>query len=507
MTAPAPSPPAPARFPLTRYFVLTGLVTAVIVAAVLAAISSREVRRDLLQQREALAIQLARSLERQVQERFLAPTVAREGAVDLTRPEQLAALDAIVLPAIADFAVERVYFFDLEGRILYAKDHAHIGFSVQPDNENYWRAARGTCSSGVVARGSPLDLDGQPGAKNLLETYVPVYSSGEEGRPPTGVIEIYQDAAQLLEESLHASLRLAAIGVGAIAALMLALWLWIREAERTIDDRTRAMLEANRRLEALSADLERQVEDRTRRLLRAETLATVGTLGAGVAHEVNNPVAAIASCAEGLLRRAESPQLKAIPAFADFPEYLQIVRDEAFRVKAITRNLLDFSRGEAVAREEVDLGQVLQATARLLEHRALQEQKRLELDLGPTPVKVLGDPGGLRQLLLNVSINALDACRAGGRVSWSLRALPTGGAEMACEDDGPGFAPEELARALEPFYSSKPTGTGTGLGLYVAYAVARQHGGEIELGNSTSGRGARVVVRVGNGEEGARGQG
>ena len=485
-----------ARYPLTRTFLLTGLFTAVTVALVLSLVAAREVRRDLLEQREDCAVQLARSLNRQVHEHFLLPVMAREGFVDLTRPEHLAALDRVVRPAIADFAVDRVYFFDLQGRILYSTTPAHIGFSVQRNNENYWRAAAGRHSSGLVDRGNPLDVTGQPGAKNLLETYVPVYPpQGTPDGQPSGVIEIYQDATELLDEARRASLRLAAIAVGAIAALMLALWLWIREAAPTIEQGTAALEVANQRLEALSADLERQVEDRTRRLLRAETLATVGTLGAGVAHEVNNPVAAIASCAEGLLRRAQAEELQGLPAFADFPEYLGIIRDEAFRVKEITRNLLDFSRGGSeTAREAVDLERLLQATARLLEHRALRERKRIELRL-EGPLEVRADPAGLRQLLLNVTVNALDASPEGGRVTWTGRAT-AGGVELACEDEGPGFGPEELERALEPFYTRKPAGSGTGLGLAIASAVADQHGGGLELGTCAGGHGARVVVRL-----------
>lgn len=491
------------RYPLTRYFLLTGLVTAVVVSVVLSLIAAREVQNDLLEQREDFAVQLARSLDRQVREHFLLPTLEREGFVDLARPEHLQALDRVVRPAIADFSVDLVYFFDLEGRIVYSTTPEHVGFKVHPENANYWRAARGQCSSGLVDRGNPLDVSGRPGAVNLLETYVPVYggAAATADMPPSGVIEIYQDATGLVDASRRASLRLAAIAVGAIAALMLALWLWIREAERTIDERSAALEVANRRLEALSADLEQQVEDRTRRLLRAETLATVGTLGAGVAHEVNNPVAAIASCAEGLLRRADAPALRAEPAFADFPEYLGIIRDEAFRVKEITRNLLDFSRGgNEAAREDVDLPRLLQATARLLEHHAARERKRvvLQLEGGDGRLHLRADPAGIRQLLLNVTVNALEACPAGGQVTWSAEERPDA-VVLTCADDGPGFSPEDLERALEPFYTRKPAGSGTGLGLAIAYGVARQHGGAIELGNGPDGRGARVVVRLSKG--------
>ncbi|RMG07078.1 MAG: hypothetical protein D6731_24425 [Planctomycetota bacterium] len=483
-----------APFPLTRYFLVTGLVTAVVVGAVLAGISAREVERDLLGERQDFAVLIARHLNRQVYERFLRPTLERDGYVDLDGPH-LEALDAVVRSSIAEFGIHIVYFFDPNGRIEYSTNLAHRGFLIR-ENPHLARALAGAPSSNLVARDSPLDLGGRAGTVPLLETYVPVYSIGKDGKPeqgpPRGVIEIYQDASDLLADTRRATLRTVAIATLGVLALMLALWLWIRKAERTIEERTLALLDANARLAALSADLERQVEDRTKRLLRAETLASVGTLSAGVAHEVNNPVASIASCAEGLLRRARnSESLRGHPDFADFPEYLEIIRSEAFRVKEITRNLLDFSRrGNAGRREPVDLAALLRATERLLAHRLEKQRKRLVLRLPEGRASVQGDGAGLRQVVLNLSVNAMDAARE--EVVWSLERTE-GGVRLVCEDDGPGFDEDALAHALEPFYTQKGTGEGTGLGLSIAYGIVRDHGGRLEVANRVQG-GARVTV-------------
>jgi two-component system, NtrC family, sensor kinase len=493
-------PRAVERFSLVRYFLAAGFVTAVAVAAAVSTFTAREVQQDLEEKSEDYAVLIARNLARNVHERFTRPTVARDGVVDLDRPEQLAALDAVVRSSTAELGVRKVYFFDLQGLITYSTTPEHRGFSVT-DNPNYARAAAGQVSTLLVARGSPLDLGGQTGHAPLLETYVPIERLDDEGRPTgerVGVIEVYQDATELLEESRRASVRMAAIATAGIVALMLVLGLRIRTAQRTIQEKAHALVEVNDRLAALSADLERQVEDRTKRLVRAETLASVGTLAAGVAHEVNNPIASIASCAEGLLRRAADPALKDVPAFAEFPEYLEIIRDEAFRVKDVTRGLLDFSRagadGEGAA-TDVDLGSLLQATTRLLAWRCAREEKRLELDLPPAPVVVRGDGAGLRQLLLNVTGNALDASSPGQVVRWTLRPASPG-ATLVCEDQGAGLSKEDLGRVLEPFFTRKPPGEGTGLGLSIAYGVARRHGGTLELTSDGPGRGARVTVHL-----------
>lgn len=475
---------------------MTGVVTTLVVASALAVVSAEEARTSLLHEGELWGVMLAHSVNRQIHERFTRPILARGETVDLDRPEQFAALDQVVRLSIADFGVRTVYVFDLEGRITYSTNPGKRGEVVQ-DNAYFQKARGGVAASKLVDSGKPLDAGGASGGVPLLETYVPVERLDERGQGTgdlSGVIEVYQDASELQGDVRIAGARVATVSIIGVVALMLALWLWIRKAERTIDERTDELVAANERLAALSEDLEREVKDRSRRLLRAETLATVGTLSAGVAHEVNNPIAAIASCAEGLLRRSNaSESLEAHPDFADFPEYLEIIRSEAFRVKTITRNLLDFSRSRTATRvEAVDLGRLLGAAKQLLDHRVAAEGKRLEIDVPAEPVVIAGDGASLRQLVLNLTVNALDAAES--LVRWSLTSSE-GGAELVCEDDGTGFSEDALERALQPFYTSKPTGEGTGLGLSIAYGIAREHGGSIELSVRPEG-GARVVVEL-----------
>ena len=477
-------------FSLTTYFLGTGVVIAILVAGTLATWTASEVGEEILGRSELEAARIARNLHRNVYQRFLLPTLAAQGSVELDDPAQLAALDAVVRLAIAEHEVRAVYFFDLEGHITYSTNPEHIGARVG-DNPHYALALKGQTSSILVGRGNPLDVAGHVETVSLLETYVPVQALDPEGRPQgpwVGVIEIYQDATSLQRERREAMTEVAWTSTFAITVLMLALWLSVRRADRTIEERSQALVAANARLETLSADLERQVEDRTRRLVQAETLASVGTLAAGVAHEVNNPVAAIASSAEGLLRRiARSESLAQHPDFADFPEYLEIIRDEAFRVKAITRTLLDFSRGEGGGRGPVDLVPLLSATARLCEHQAERAGIDLVLDL-PASEVVAGDSGRLRQVLLNLSVNALASAQAS--VRWSLTRVADE-VLVRCEDDGPGFSEEALRRGFEPFFTERPQGEGTGLGLWIAFSVAREHGGRLELDNRAEG-GARV---------------
>jgi len=486
-------PSLAAPFPLTRYFVATGILTTLVVAAVLVWVTAKSIRAEILPEFESFAERVATNLNRQVHHQFIRPTVAAKGAVDLDDPEVLGDLDAVVRANVAVFDVQVVYFFDLEGNIRYSTNLEHRGSRVQ-DNPNYERAAEGHTSSVLVNRGSPLDVSGQPGSVSLLETYVPVYTLDEQGQETgvqTGVIEVYQDATEIHAEIARATWRTGAFTAIAFLALMLALWLWIRKAERTIRAQTGAVLSANQKLAELSADLEQQVADRTKQLLRAETLATVGVLGAGVAHEVNNPVASIATCAQGLLRDLKQPQNE---REQEWKEYLEIIRDEAFRVKQITRGLLDFSRNpDRHETQELDLGELLAGTVRLATPRAKQDGKQVRVEQA-APLTLCANSDGLRQLTLNLTLNALDAAPEGGTVTWTV-GRDGDQAELVCCDEGPGFSEEALSQGLQPFYSGKPAGQGTGLGLAIAYAVVRDHGGQIELGNGPEG-GGRVRVTL-----------
>ena len=137
--------------------------------------------------------------------------------------------------------------------------------------------------------------------------------------------------------------RVALISAGGVLALMLALGLWVRKAERTIRDRSQALLEANARLADLSRDLEKQVEDRSRRLVRAETLASLGTLSAGVAHEVNNPISGVVNLTmlmQRIMKRGGVPPERQ----EEFRGYLASVAAETQRVGRIVSDLLSFSR-------------------------------------------------------------------------------------------------------------------------------------------------------------------
>jgi len=262
-----------------------------------------------------------------------------------------------------------------------------------------------------------------------------------------------------------------------------------------------AMNEMTARFQEIRSDLDAQVKQRTREVVRSEQLASVGFLAAGVAHEINNPLASIAWCAESLDSRlhetlhGESRPEQVLLDGADVEvlrKYLRRIQDEAFRCKGITEKLLDFSRLGDVQKQETDLGELIQGVIEMVRHLGKYRQKKIELDCQEYVVAAV-NAQEIKQVALNLITNALDSLEPGGTVWISLK--KTGGsAELLVRDNGCGMTAEVLRHLFEPFFSRRRDGTGTGLGLSITYRIVTDHGGSIEPASDGPGKGAAMRV-------------
>jgi len=219
-------------------------------------------------------------------------------------------------------------------------------------------------------------------------------------------------------------------------------------------------------------------------LFTNEKLASIGKLAAGIAHEINNPLAAIAGCVEGLISRSKDDELVKVRAFEDFPEYLRIIDDEISRCKGIINNLLEFSHTRELLRQEISIEDTLNQTLQLLSHhKAFKHIKVVkELEAGCPPV--VGNSGELRQVFLAMSINAVEAMNESGtltiRTGTEVRNDQTF-VWVEFQDTGVGIPPQNLNKIFDPFFTTKPVGKGTGLGLSICYGIVRTHGGFIKV--------------------------
>ena len=231
-----------------------------------------------------------------------------------------------------------------------------------------------------------------------------------------------------------------------------------------------------------------------RAIARAEKLAAVGRLAAGVVHEINNPLATISACAESLEARVNEGAFDNSPAVEDLREYLGLIRSEAFRCKSITMGLLDFSRTRNSDHVTINLADVDRSAVRLLSHQKRSPDVFFKVEIAHDLLPVSGDPGQLQQAVIALATNALDAMGDSGVLTIVGRNEDEK-VVVEVSDTGIGIPPENLAKIFEPFFTTKEIGRGTGLGLAVCYGILTEHGGTLDV-QSTVGAGTTFTITL-----------
>lgn len=224
------------------------------------------------------------------------------------------------------------------------------------------------------------------------------------------------------------------------------------------------------------------------RFAQAEKLAAIGQLAAGVMHEINNPLATIAACAESLTLTLADARTNGVPAPVEAGDYLRIVESEVQRCKRIVDRLLEFSRPKPLTPEPVDINAVVEQTIFLLKHHTRFKRYTVHVELADTPPVTRGNSEQLVQVLMALLINAMDATDehlvgdpVAIDVTTCLTAGPTSQVMIEVRDHGHGIPRSQLAKIFEPFYTTKAPGRGTGLGLSICYGIVAEHGGRIEV--------------------------
>jgi two-component system NtrC family sensor kinase len=224
----------------------------------------------------------------------------------------------------------------------------------------------------------------------------------------------------------------------------------------------------------------RSIKDQQERLVQNEKLAGIGRLAAGVAHEINNPLAVILGYVKLLQRKAQG----------ELAEDLGIIQDEALRAQEIVEGLLDLSRPLSSAPEPVDLKDLCAEAVERLAGTDRLVGATIEIK---GEARVEGHPQKLRQVVLNLIKNGAEAAGAAGKVEVAISQAHDGGAELVVSDSGPGLPDEANHQLFEPFFTTKPTGTG--LGLAVSLGIVQAHGGTL-VADSPPGQGARFTVHL-----------
>ncbi|MFM9904394.1 MAG: two-component system sensor histidine kinase NtrB [Pyrinomonadaceae bacterium] len=225
---------------------------------------------------------------------------------------------------------------------------------------------------------------------------------------------------------------------------------------------------------------------------RAEKLAAVGRLAAGVVHEINNPLATIAACAEALEQRIDEGSFETSEAAADLAEYLGLIKSEAFRCKTITTGLLDFSRIRTGERSQLDVSDIVRSAANLISHQKRGTGILHDLEIEPDLPLVSADGGQIQQAVIALATNAIDAMPDGGKLTFRVFSKPNR-VVLEVADTGTGIPQENMPKIFEPFFTTKEVGRGTGLGLAVCYGIISEHGGRLSV-RSNVGKGTTFSI-------------
>ncbi len=412
-----------------------------------------------------------------------------------------------LLKARASPSVGELELVDAEGKIV-ATSFGETGVPMRPGRQDIWRseegAGRSSESERVAVAGVPGKL-GLTAAVSLADevALAPVYALRRTILAGTlGTLVLLAVVASLFARRLNARLSKVTAAAEAYAQGDLSTRLQLGGSDELTDLATTfnqmgVELEAARtKLQTWNDELKRRVDEATAdlraaqaQLIEAQKLAAIGSLGAGVAHEINNPLC-------GILGNAQLLMLDHQPGDSDF-ELLKKIEESAKRCRDITQNLLRFSQSQAEGTlRSTDLNAVVRSTLDFEQVRFAEGNVQVKDELTRGPLQVLGDPEQLSQVLSALLSNARTAVSKTPRklVVVRTRASPTG-VELEVQDSGKGIAKENLSRIFDPFFTTKDVWSNIGLGLSVAYRMVKEHEGRIDV-VSAPGQGATFTVRL-----------
>lgn len=220
------------------------------------------------------------------------------------------------------------------------------------------------------------------------------------------------------------------------------------------------------------------------RLVQADKLSSLGLLAAGVAHEVNTPLAVISTYAQMLAKQVNGDESKA--------KLLEKIAKQTFRASEIVNSLLNFSRTSSISYEEIDLHKIVRETLQLVSPQMEKSGVRVQDGLGAPHGPIRGNSGKLQQVFLNLILNARDAMEGGGTLLLESEA-DDASVRIRISDSGCGISESDLARIFDPFFTTKTAKKGTGLGLSITYGIVKEHAGSIAV-ESQPGQGTRVLL-------------
>lgn len=456
-------------FGLTRFLSWVSLILILISSIVLALFIGNSARHTLLLRQQQYALLIVENLNHQIYRRFTLPTFLTFGRIALRQPVQYKQLDEVVLSTIHGLHINSLRIYGIDKVVTYSINKDELGqdglipLSAEFAIETISPSFEILSSLNLISVMFMLEL---PPNSFILRTIFPLtipFNINEESKPSesivTGLLEITQDITDDYGYIIRFQWLILATCLSSSVILFILLQFFIVKAERILSER----MAKNHRLEV--------------ELHQNEKLASMGRIIASIAHEVRNPLGIIRSSAELLLHRASGMD-------SENKQILTAIYDESYRLSQTVNDFLDYARPKIPKQELLNLNTVLDQVLGFLQSEATTRHITISKNTS-SKLHLYGDKSLLYRALYNILINAFQAIDRNGTIHITGKKNDNGFIELIFQDSGPGFAQDQIKNVVNPFYTTKDSGTG--LGLPIANSIIESHHGQLILKNKSTG--------------------
>nr|WP_167942421.1 ATP-binding protein [Desulfobaculum xiamenense] len=465
--------PEGAPFKLAKFMSWGSLALILASGLFLSVVMANYARQTLLTKQQEFAMLLAENINHQVFQRFTVPTLLRFRHIELQNPEQFQQLERVIKETIHGQHVFEFRIYDNEEVVSFSLNKDVVGRRDLAGTAVRQAVAELRHSFEVISRvpawRAMFDFDMQPKSVVLrtvypLRTERSLFPGGPTGQI-MGILEFTQDITDDYKTVISFQWLIIFTAFTSSLILFLVLMAMIHKAD-----------EVNTQRVAERERLERELH-------QAEKLASMGRVVAGIAHEIRNPLGIIQSSAEFLLKKARDE------GSSSRIRMLEVMNDEIRRLGQTVNDFLDYARPKKPGVDSVDVGRILDQAVAFLEHECRGRSVAIVKDY-PAGLTVRGDKDLLYRAMYNIIANAMQAVPDGGRITISARPGEKC-VRVSFTDNGPGFTPETLSKATDPFFTTKHNGTG--LGLAIVANIIASHNARMELANAEQG-GAQINI-------------
>lgn len=470
-----PDPPLPGQRPfiLVKAFTFSSLIVMLSATIVIAALNAHWVRNLLLEKSKEYNSLLVDNLNHQIFLRFVAPVVYQHGKIMLREKSQHQLLDAVIKSTLHSFHVEMVNIYGTDNIIGYSFDKTRIG-ETNAGGVLYEKAMKNQITTKLIQKGSSLQLMFWFPQETKIITFAPliqeVHLSRAGDRMVIGVIEVIRDISDDYQQVFKLQGLIVVSCAIVMAILFLILRFVVKQGETIIETR---------------ADERLKLEEKLR---QAEHLSAIGEMTAGVSHEIRNPLGIIKSSAQLLKKK-----MALLDPSSSIPD---IIVEESARLNLIITDFLNFAKTKVPDLRPCCINEVIEKNLVFLESQIQEADVLIIKEYQENMPDIQADTAMLYQAFLNILLNSFQAMKENGSIAISTWSEP-GRVHISFTDNGAGISEEVLKKIWTPFFTTKDTGTGLGLGI--VKNIIEAHKGQVHITPATP-LGTRVEIILPNEE-------